>query len=183
MSTIASDDELGQMISRIAMGDRAAFSSLYQKTSPKLFGVCLRILRQQAQAEDALQEIYVKIWRRAASFAAGKAAPMAWLVTIARNHCIDVIRARRPDPVDIDDAPAVADERPDPEAAAVSAGEGRRIDMCLEELDADRASAVVSAYVEGYSYQELAEEHGVPLNTMRTWLRRSLIKLKECLQR
>lgn len=182
MSTLASDDELGQLISRVALGDRNAFSSLYRDTSAKLFSVCLRILRQQAQAEDALQDIYVKIWRRAASFAAGKSAPMAWLVTIARNHCIDMIRARRPDPVDIDDAPALADETPDPEATAIGASEGRRIDQCLEELDADRAKAVVGAYVEGYSYQELAEEHGVPLNTMRTWLRRSLIKLKECLQ-
>ena len=107
---------------------------------------------------------------------------MAWLVTIARNHCIDLLRARRPDPADIDDAIALADEAPDPEASAITASDGRRIDKCLAELDADKAKAVVGAYVEGYSYQELAEEYNVPINTMRTWLRRSLVKLKECLE-
>ncbi|MBW3096867.1 sigma-70 family RNA polymerase sigma factor [Pseudohoeflea coraliihabitans] len=183
MTDQRNDDAVGQLISRVALGDRKAFSDLYGRTGPKLFGVCLRILRQQAQAEDALQEIYVKIWQRSQSFSAGQAAPMAWLVTIARNHCIDMLRARRPDPVELDDAPFVADEAPDPEAVAVNTSEGRRIDNCLGQLDADRAQAVVSAYVEGYSYQELAGQYSVPLNTMRTWLRRSLISLKECMER
>jgi len=182
MMTSVSDDKLGELISRIALADRDAFSALYAHIGPKLFGVCLRILKQQAIAEDALQEIFVKIWQRSQSFTTGKAPPMAWLVTIARNHCIDLLRARRPDPVDIDDAIALADEAPDPEASAITASDGRRIDKCLGELDADKAKAVVGAYVEGYSYQELAEEYKVPINTMRTWLRRSLTKLKECLE-
>lgn len=177
------NNELGRLISQVAMSDRQAFSALYGLTSPKLYGVCLRILRQQAQAEDALQDIFVKVWQRSPSFSAEKAAPMAWLVTIARNYCIDLLRARRPDPVDLDDASGLADDAPDPEAVAVSANDGRRIDTCLQELEADRARAVVGAYVEGYSYQELAEQYDVPINTMRTWLRRSLMKLKECLQR
>lgn len=180
---VMSQHDLPGLIARTALGDRKAFSALYSQTSAKLFGVCLRILKDRAQAEDAVQEVYVRIWRRAGSFRADKASAMAWLVTIARNQAIDIIRARQPAALDYDEAPDVADPEPDPEARAALSGEGRRIQACLEELEADKAAAVVSAYVEGLSYQELADENAVPLNTMRTWLRRSLIKLRECLNR
>lgn len=180
-SSNMSQDDLSGLIARIALGDRVAFSSLYSQTSPKLFGVALRILKDRAQAEDAVQEVYVRIWRRAGSFRVGQASAMAWLVTIARNQAIDLIRARQPATLEYDDAPDVADSAPDPEARAVSSSESRRIDGCLGELEADKAAAVVAAYVEGLSYLELAEQYAVPLNTMRTWLRRSLIKLRECM--
>jgi len=176
-------DILSGLIARTALGDRKAFSVLYDETSAKLFGVSLRILKDRAHAEDAVQEIYVRIWRRAGSFRAGQASAMAWLVTIARNQAIDMVRARQPETLDYDDAPDVADPDPGPEAAAVLRGEGRRIATCLGELEAGRAAAVVAAYVEGLSYQELAEQNAVPLNTMRTWLRRSLVKLRECMSR
>lgn len=183
VADVMSEQTLQGLIGKTALGDRAAFASLYDETSAKLFGVCLRILKDRAQAEDAVQEVYVRIWRRAGSFRAGQASAMAWLVTIARNQSIDMIRSRQPASIEFDDAPDVADEAPDPEAQAALSAEGRRIDACLKELDADRAAAVVGAYVEGSSYQELADRNGVPLNTMRTWLRRSLIKLRECLNR
>ena len=183
MANTETDDDHNLLLSRVALGDRKAFSQLYKSTSPKLFGVCLRILRDRAQAEDALQEIYIKIWRRAGGFATDRASPMAWLVTIARNHAIDVIRARRPATVDIDEEFSLADPGPDPESHALNTSDGRQIENCLSELEADRAQAVVAAYVEGSSYHELAEKYSVPLNTMRTWLRRSLMKLKECMER
>lgn len=175
--------EIEKMLSRVALGDRKAFKSLYDATSPKLFGICLRVLKDRGEAEDALQEIYFKIWRNASGFAAERRNSMAWLAVIARNHAIDRVRARKPQAVDIDDGADIADDQPDPERLAQSASEGRRIERCLQELDVARARAVRGAYVEGYSYAELAREHGVPLNTMRTWLRRSLLKLKECLER
>lgn len=177
------EDEIAALIGRVALKDRSAFSSLYAATGPKLFGICLRILKDREEAEEALQEIYVKIWQRSNRFATGQASPMSWLAAITRNHSIDMLRARRPVSTDIDEAYDLADAGPDPERSAVIAGEGRRIEACMEELEGDRAQAVRSAYVEGLSYQELAERHGVPLNTMRTWLRRSLIKLRECLER
>ncbi|MDP3524091.1 MAG: sigma-70 family RNA polymerase sigma factor [Hoeflea sp.] len=176
-------EELSELIARTALGDRKAFSSLYAATSAKLFGVSLRILKDRAQAEDAVQEVYVRIWRRAGSFRVGQASAMAWLVTIARNQAIDMIRARQPATLEYDDAPEMADPDPDPEARAALSGEARRIEACLGELETDRAAAVVDAYVEGLSYQELADKHRVPLNTMRTWLRRSLLKLRECLNK
>lgn len=177
-------EDLATMISRVSLGDRAAFSALYNATSPKLFSVCLRILKDKTDAEDALQEIFVKIWHRADRYAASGINPLGWLTAIARNHSIDLLRARRPVASNIDEEGwDIADGGADPEQAAVLKGEGKRIDRCMEELESDRAGAVRSAYVEGLSYQELADRHAVPLNTMRTWLRRSLLKLRECLDR
>ncbi len=175
--------ELTDLISRTALGDRAAFARLYRHTGPKLFGVCLRILRDRPDAEEALQEVYVKVWQNANRFAARETSPLAWLAAIARNHSIDRVRARKPAARDIDDVPDIVDARPDPEAEAISLGEQGRIDECMDELENDRAAAVRSAYIEGYSYKELADRFDVPLNTMRTWLRRSLIRLRECLER
>jgi RNA polymerase sigma-70 factor, ECF subfamily len=177
------NDDVSGLISRVALRDRPAFDRLYQSTSSKLFGVCLRILRERAEAEDALQEIYVKVWGRAERFAASDASPVSWLTAIARNHCIDRIRARKAPSVSIDDALEIADTGMDPEAHAVNRGEGARIDRCMGELDEQRAQAVRAAYVEGHSYEDLARRFNVPLNTMRTWLRRSLLKLKECLEK
>ena len=176
-------EDIAALLAQVALRDRNAFRSLYDATAPKLFGVCLRVLKDRSEAEDALQEVYVKIWNGASRFATERKSPMAWLVVIARNHAIDKVRARKPAAVDIDETAGIADEQPDPERQAESASQGRRIEACLEELDDRRAECVRSAYVEGYSYQELADRFDIPINTIRTWLRRSLAKLKECLER
>lgn len=179
---MASDD-ITQLILRTAIKDRGAFDLLYRQTSAKLFGVCLRVLNDPAQAEEALQEVFVKIWTKADRFAASDLSPISWLVAIARHHAIDMIRARRLKTAELDVAADIADTQPGPEALAVAGGERRRIDGCLDELEDGRAAAVRGAYLDGLSYAELAERHRVPLNTMRTWLRRSLIRLRECLER
>jgi RNA polymerase sigma-70 factor (ECF subfamily) len=173
--------EIADLIARCALRDRQAFRSLYSRTSAKLFGVTLRILRDRSEAEEALQEVYVKIWQRADRYVPGGYSPISWLVAVARNHSLDVLRARKPQSEDIDMALDVADAGLNPEQAEASRGERTRIDNCLGQLDADKADAVRGAYLDGYSYEELSERHNVPLNTMRTWLRRSLIKLRECL--
>lgn len=173
--------EIADLIARCALRDRQAFRLLYQRTSAKLFGVSLRILKDRAEAEEALQEVYVKIWQRADRYVPGAYSPISWLVAVARNHSLDVLRARKPQSEDIDMALDVADAGPDPEKAAVDRGERGRIDNCLGQLDSEKADAVRGAYLDGFSYEELAERHNVPLNTMRTWLRRSLLKLRECL--
>ena len=175
--------DISKLIVRTSMKDRAAFDLLYRQTSAKLFGVCLRVLNDRGDAEEALQEVFVKIWTKADRFAVSELSPISWLVAIARHHAIDRIRARRKPTADIDAALEVADPAPGPEAMAVAGGEAERIHHCLEELEQDRAAAVRGAYLNGESYAELAERHGVPLNTMRTWLRRSLLKLRECLER
>jgi RNA polymerase sigma-70 factor (ECF subfamily) len=175
--------DITKLIVRTSMRDRDAFDLLYRQTSAKLFGVCLRVLRDRAEAEEALQEVYVKIWMKADRFAVSDLSPISWLVAVARNHAIDKIRARRNSATGLDDAMEVADPGPGPEALAVAGSERERIRSCLGELDGERAAAVRGAYLDGYSYAELAERFSVPLNTMRTWLRRSLLKLRECLER
>ena len=175
-------DEIRELISRTALSDRTAFAMLYDRTAAKLFGVALRILGNRHDTEDAVQEIYIKVWQRAASFEATGASPMSWLIAIARNHANDRLRSRRVAHEDVSGNETVADDAPTPEAHAIAAGERERIDHCLGELPEDRSSAVQAAYLDGASYQELAERFSVPLNTMRTWLRRSLIQLRECLE-
>jgi RNA polymerase sigma-70 factor, ECF subfamily len=173
--------EITDLIARCALRDRAAFKLLYGRTSAKLFGVTLRILRDRSEAEEALQEVYVKIWQRADRYVPGGFSPISWLVAVARNHSLDVLRARKPQGEDIDLALDVADAGPNPEQAEAARGERSRIDNCLGQLDAEKADAVRGAYLDGFSYEELATRHKVPLNTMRTWLRRSLMRLRECL--
>ncbi|MGX9392980.1 sigma-70 family RNA polymerase sigma factor [Nitrobacteraceae bacterium UC4446_H13] len=175
--------DITKLIVRVSLKDRAAFDLLYRATSAKLFGVCLRVLSDRAEAEEALQEVFVKVWTKADRFVVSELSPISWLVAIARNHAIDRIRARGQRTAAIDEASELADERPGPEAQAVADGERERLGACLGELEADRAAAVRGAYLNGDSYAELAERFSVPLNTMRTWLRRSLMKLKECLER
>ena len=173
--------EIANLIARCALRDRGAFRDLYGRTSAKLYGVTLRILRDRSEAEEALQEVYVKIWQRADKYVPGGYSPISWLVAVARNHSLDVLRARKPQSDDIDMALDVADAGPNPEQATVDRAERSRIDNCLGQLDDEKADAVRGAYLDGYSYEELSARHNVPLNTMRTWLRRSLLKLRECL--
>ncbi|WP_336623649.1 sigma-70 family RNA polymerase sigma factor [Marinovum sp. 1_MG-2023] len=177
--------DLDDLLARVSMADRKAFSALYSATSAKLFGLCLRILRDRAQAEDALQEVYVKIWQRAEAYQPGRVRPMTWLITVARNHAIDVLRRNRAGEGRADGDESLIDrlESPDPGPAEQLAqkGERARIEACLDELAAEKSAAVRLAYLEGASYAELAAQFAVPLNTMRTWLRRSLQSLKACL--
>ncbi len=171
--------DIEDMIARVALGDRVAFDALYSATSAKLFGVSLRILNDRPEAEEALQETYVRIWNKAASYKVNGLSPMTWLITVARNIAIDRKRKRKPDTLEVPDV--LPDPGPGPEDAAINADNRTRLDACLAKLPADHAAAVKQAYIEAYTYAELAEIYGVPLNTMRTWLRRSLIALRECL--
>src|SRR5579863_1923195 len=121
---MASDTaDIADLIARCALRDRAAFKALYGRTSAKLYGVTLRILRDRSEAEEALQEVYVKIWQRADRYVPGGFSPISWLVAVARNHALDVLRARRPQGEDIDLALEVADAGPNPEQAAASRAE------------------------------------------------------------
>lgn len=174
------EDPVAQLIARCAAADRVAFRTLYRDTSAKLMGVLLRMLKERAEAEDALQEVYTRVWLRAARFDPAKGRGMTWLIAIARNLAIDRLRAR-PEAASDDGLDTVQDATPRAETRLIAKGEARRMADCFETLEPDRAQAVRGAYLDGMSYLDLAARHGVPLNTMRTWLRRSLLKLKECL--
>ncbi len=174
--------DLSDLIVKVSLGDRLAFRLLYDRTSAKLFGISLRILKDRAAAEDCLQDVYIKIWQNASKYTASDYSPIAWLAAIARNESIDRIRARKPMSSDIDEALDIASSDLDPEATLVSGSEMGRIENCLRKLKPDHAAAVRAAYLDGFSYQDLASRFEQPLNTVRTWLRRSLISLRECLQ-
>jgi RNA polymerase sigma-70 factor, ECF subfamily len=174
------DDPVAQLIAQCAAADRAAFRTLYRDTSAKLMGVLLRMLRERAEAEDALQEVYTRVWVRAGRYDPAKGRGMTWLIAIARNLAIDRLRAR-PEAHSDDGLDTVQDAAPRAETQLVARDEVRRVADCFDTLDPDKADAVRGAYLNGLSYLDLAARHAVPLNTMRTWLRRSLLKLKECL--
>ncbi|MAQ84395.1 MAG: RNA polymerase subunit sigma [Maritimibacter sp.] len=180
---MATRDEIEELIARVKLRDRQAFSTLYAETSAKLYGVCLRVLKNRAEADEALQDVYVRIWNKADAYSANGYSPMTWLITMARNIAIDKLRARKTPSSGIEEAADVASPGLTPEGEVIAASERQQIMDCLKELDADRAGAVRGAYLDGDSYKDLAERYGVPLNTMRTWLRRSLLNLRDCLTR
>jgi len=178
-------DKIEEMLARAALRDRAAFNALYARTCAKLFGVVLRVLDNRAEAEDALQDVYVKIWNNADRYQQNGFSPMTWLITIARNTAIDRKRrlAGRAQTDEGGVLDSLADAAPGPEAQVMAASDRAQLETCLGELERLRAEAVTRAYLQGDSYAELAAHFDVPLNTMRTWLRRSLLKLRECLSR
>lgn len=175
--------DLAELLSQIALGNRPAFSRLYSLTSAKLFAVLLRLLNNRAEAEDALQEVFIKIWQRADRFRPSGHSAMPWLITVARNHAIERLRVRHRDPVPLEEPDQNASAEASPERNLAAHSDLSRVEECLGELESDRANALCSAYLDGDSYQTLAERFDVPLNTMRTWLRRTLQKLKACFER
>jgi RNA polymerase sigma-70 factor (ECF subfamily) len=170
---------------RIADGDRAALQTAYRLTSAKLFGVCLRILHERTEAEDVLQEVYLTVWQKAAGFDPGRASPMTWLITIARNKAIDRLRAggqaRRMEPIDA--AAKIVDAAPLADDALAQGEANARLKACLGGLAATEQNALRGAFFDGNTYEELAARMDVPLGTMKSWIRRALLKLKTCLER
>lgn len=180
---MGSDDEIALLLSKVALGDQPAFRRLYDRTSAKLFGVCLRILKDRNEAEAVLQEAYINVWNKAGQFNPSKASAIAWLAAIARNRAIDVVRRRKPSGPDIDDALDIADPDVSPEQALVNKTEHQRVVDCLGELKQEHAQIVANTYLNGWSYAQCAEQADVPLGTVKTWIRRSLLALRDCLKR
>lgn len=167
----------------VADGDRAALRQIYERTAAKLFGVCLRILDSREEAEDVLQDVYLTVWNRADSFDPARASPITWLATIARNRAIDRRRQIGPRAFDrpVDEAVDIADASPDALALLHRSEDTRRLAECLGALDDRTRGAIVTAFYGGRTYEELAETAGVPLGTMKSLIRRGLMRLKECL--
>jgi len=178
----AERDELNRLLIRVGSNDQKAFAELYQRTSSRLFGVCVRMLRDRGEAEEVLQETYTTLWRRAAGFDASKASAITWLVALSRNKAIDRLRQRREqvleDPSKLDEAP---DERPTPAADAEISQEHRRLEHCLDELEPQQQTSVREAFFTGATYNELSTRCKVPLGTMKSWIRRALMQLRTCL--
>jgi RNA polymerase sigma-70 factor (ECF subfamily) len=192
----ARSHELAPLIGRCALGDRAAFRQLYDDTSSHLFAVVLRIQRDRALAEDLLQEVYVNVWRAAGSFDAAMSQPMTWLTSIARNRAIDSLRRAQAQPRlqsvhgdddDDDDRPPLdeqlADESPGPADLLERASEARALQPCLQGLAPAQRQSLALAFYDGLSHAEVAEHMHQPLGTVKSWVRRALQSLKDCLDR
>jgi RNA polymerase sigma factor (sigma-70 family) len=179
----ATFDPLTELMPRIAAGDRAALRQLYQATSAKLFGVCLRILSNRDESEDVLQEVYITIWRRADRFEAGRASVMTWISTIARSRSMARLRARGPlayaEPVE---ELEIDDGRPRADVLLEAAQDGEALGKCLSELDERTEKVIRTAFFEGVTYDALAARMDAPLGTVKSWIRRGLAKLKGCLE-
>lgn len=170
-------------LKRVASGDRAALHEVYRRTSAKLFGVCLRIFPEGNEAEDALQDAFVNVWNKAGTFDPARASPITWLVTLTRNRAIDRLRASgRRLTAPIEAAAHVADDAPDAEACLIAADDRARIAQCMDTLASGDATMIRTAFFEGATYADIADRASVPLGTVKSRIRRALMKLKACLQ-
>lgn len=186
--------ELSGLLARAGLGDRAAFATLYERTSAHLLGVVMRIQRDRTLAEDILQEVYVNVWRSAQSFDAAQSQPLTWLTSVARNRAIDSLRRAQAQPqlktnittTSIDDEETdvydtVADDAPGPLDLLSRASDARALSACMQGLSAPQRQSVALAFFDGLSHAEVAEAMRQPLGTVKSWVRRALMSLKSCL--
>ena len=189
-------EALAELLSRVALGDRQAFAALYRDTSAHLFGVILRIHPHRAQAEDLLQDVFISVWRAAQGFDALRSQPLTWLTSIARNRAIDSLRRRKSEiatvsthvPGDdgedeVDLTAHLAGDGPDPLQSLEQAAQAREVTQCLQQLSAEQQQCVALAFYQGLSHAEVAEHLLQPLGTVKSWVRRALLALKDCLGR
>jgi RNA polymerase sigma-70 factor (ECF subfamily) len=165
-----------------AGGDRAALRALYEREGPRMIGVAMRIVRRRALAEEAVQDAFVLVWRKAASFDPSRGDAMPWLYTILRNRCLSILRSESR--METRETP-IGEEQPseddDPETILSKLSDAKALKHCLARLEPKRRELVLLAFVQGLTHGELAGKLGVPLGTIKSWVRRSLITLKECL--
>jgi RNA polymerase sigma-70 factor (ECF subfamily) len=169
--------ELAQLLQRCAAQDSAAFRSLYDKTSPILFARLLRMLRRRSVAEEVLQDVYVRIWQRAAQFEMSRGRALAWMVTIARYCAIDLMRRERMSLVSDDQLDEIADDS----AGEPAVEKPNNFDFCIGQLNENTRRCLTLAFVEGRSHDEIARITTNPLGSVKSWIRRGLLALKDCL--
>ena len=183
MSVSTPPDHLASLLARTGLGDRRAFAELYEASKSKLFGVALRIVHERQVAEEVLQDSFVKIWHHAANYAAAKSAPMTWMTAIVRNRSLDIVR--RPNLEIADEEEFFALNMPDDAPTAADALAAQRdqaqIVRCMKGLEGVQSKAIVLAFFQGLSHSEVADKLGKPLGTVKTHIRRGLLKLKDCL--
>ena len=180
---------LADLLARTALADQAAFALLYRRTSSHLYAIALRILREPAAAEEVLQEAYVSVWHHAAGYAAEKSQPQTWLASIVRNRCLDRLRRRGLDTVSLSrddedetdmDVPA---DNASPVELLIAGAEAASVRDCVQALEGGQKQAIALAFFQGLSHAELAQALREPLGTVKSWVRRGLARLRECLER
>jgi RNA polymerase sigma-70 factor (ECF subfamily) len=181
---VAEPETLAELMARSALKDQRAFAELYRHTSAKLYAVALRILRRRDWAEEVLQESFLNIWNHLDEYSLARGAPLTWMTAIVRNRALDWVRKpnleRGGDDFDLL-LEATPDEGRGPDAAFESARDAAALAECLGQLPASQRQSIALAYVNGLSHAELAQHLGEPLGTVKTWIRRGLARLKDCL--
>jgi RNA polymerase sigma-70 factor, ECF subfamily len=168
-----------ELLQRVSQGDETAMASLFDRYSRIVYSVALRVLHDPFEAEDVMQEVLLQVWRGAPSFIAGRGSLGGWMVVVARNRAIDVLRRRHPsDPVDEVVLPAAADLASEAEQNTLM-GKLRTI---MQELPPEQQKSVEMAFFEGLTHSEIAEKTGDPLGTVKTRIRLALISLRKALQ-
>lgn len=177
--------QAGDLLAAIGHGDRRAFAEFYRLTSPRIFGLLIRMLGCPEQAREAMQDCYVRVWRRAETFRPMRGEPSAWLVSVARNRALDLLRARRSrtESTEVGDSELeeLADAGAGPEHQLLFSDDCNRLDHCLRQLRPEMRRALMLAFFDGCSHNELAEVLGAPLGTVKSWVRRGLAQLRACL--
>lgn len=186
MTAMASPEQLTQWLSATANGDQQAFQRLYTAASPHLYALLLRILKTESRAEDALQDAFVRIWQKAGSYSPERGAPLTWLLAIARYRALDMLRRQRPEVAMPEDAELAAnvlvDETgrgPEEEQETLQALDA--VETCLGRLQDEQKRSLLLAYYDGLTHQELSRRLDAPLGTVKSWVRRGLTSLRECL--
>lgn len=176
-------DKLNELLLRSVHHDRYAFEALYQRISPRLLGVCTRMLADRREAEEVLQEAFMAVWQRGQSFDPARSSAFTWLVSLTRNKAIDRLRQRPGAAADSAfDLDSVVDEDPTPACQAEQGEEYRRLEKCLSELEGKQRRSIQEAFFSGVTYPALAARAKVPLGTMKSWIRRGLLQLRACLE-
>ncbi len=178
--TARTTDDTAVLLQRCAHGDRGAFRALYERWGSRLHGIALRITRQPSLAADAMHDAFVQVWQQAHRFDVERGSAEAFLVSLVRYRALDIVR-RTSREVPGHEPAEQEDDSPDALSRMVTSAEGAALQRCLERLEEDRRRVVVMAFVEGLSHGELAEKLRMPLGTVKSWIRRSLLSLRECL--
>ena len=181
------DDQLYHLLAAVGLQDRGAFRALYDATSARLFGFALRVLHKEELAEEAVQDAFVAIWHAADGYRPHLAAPLTWMATIVRNKALDVRRraqaAGEADAlhVDADAADLVADTDAGPHERAALSRDARALADCMDTLAGRQRQAIGMAYLHDLSHTDIAGRLGLPIGTVKTWIRRGLDRLRDCL--
>lgn len=174
--------EIEEALMACAGGDRAALRLIYESEAPRMIGVAQRMLKRRALAEEAVQDSFVLIWRHASRFDPARGAGLSWVYTILRNRTLSILRdERRTEPSEAPVTEAVASEEDDPETAMAKSSDAKALHACLDSLPAERRRLVLLAFAEGLTHGEIAGRVRLPLGTVKSWIRRSLASLRECL--
>jgi RNA polymerase sigma-70 factor (ECF subfamily) len=181
---MGNESRLEPLLAQIALGSRTAFEALYRATSAQLYGICVRVLGDRDEAQDALQEVYTTVWRQARQFDPRRAGAINWLAMLTRNKAIDRRRAlaRGGVTVPIDDVGDITDANDSTLLGAQTLAQRSQLEGCLEQLDERRRSLIRSAFFQALTYEELARRLGSPLGSVKSWIRRGLTQLRECLE-